>query len=118
MCGGVHRGVHGGARRGAQRCIEVHRGVHGGARRCTEVHRGVHGGVHGGFLLDNIFSRSVCISLEYPIKGVSIFLDYHLLLRFHTGKLYVWRGARRGARRCVIFIQPSLNCRMMPLMMN
>ena len=41
----------------------------------------VHGGVCGGFLLDNIFSQSVCISLEYPIKGVSIFLDYHLLLR-------------------------------------
>ena len=52
MCGGVC----GGAWRGAQWCTEVH------------------GGVRRGFLLDNIFSQSVCISLEYPIKGVSIFL--------------------------------------------
>ena len=53
-----------------------------------------------GFYLDNMFSQSVCISLEYTIKGVSTFLDYQLLLRFYTGKLYVWRGVRRGVQSC------------------
>ena len=34
----------------------------------------------------------MCISFEYPIKGESIFLDYHLLLRFYKGRLcgYHW----------------------------
>ena len=44
------------------------------AWRCAEGCTEVRGGVHGGFLLDNILSQSVCISLEYHIKGVSIFL--------------------------------------------
>ena len=76
--------MRGGAQRGVQRCAEVHRG----AQRCV------------GFLLDNIFSLSVSILFEYPIKGESIILDYHLLLRFYTGRLYVWRGAWRCAEVC------------------
>ena len=56
--------------------------------------------------MDNIFSLSVLI------KGESILLDYHLFVRFYTGRSYVLEqcmevrggvrgGARRGARRCV-----------------
>ena len=52
----------------------------------------------------------MCISFEYPIKGESIFLDYHLLLRFFKGRLCLWRGVQRCTEGCVEVCRGAQRC--------
>ena len=62
-CAELHGGVHGGARRGVQRCMEgcaeVHRGVRGGAWRCAEVFQRGGGGKNQDFMLIRFLNAGI-----------------------------------------------------------